>query len=133
MCSEEARRIRLILIQVEKLVSLCHHKSLSQESGDDKLQWLIALENVKLFHLNLWKDLKAVGSSVPSSANGAETPDPYIQSVKDVEREYKKLTMEYYHKPEVWSTNFIGLSQTYQRPTGLKMNLLFWLILPSPS
>lgn len=73
-------------------------------SGDDKAQWLIALGNVKFFYTNLYKDLKAVASSLRSSVNDAETPNPQFRSIEDVKLEYEKLTMEYYQKPGVWST-----------------------------
>lgn len=98
MCSEEARRIRPILKQVEQLLSLCRH---NQEMGDDNVRWSIAQENLSYFHVNLCRDLMA---ATPSPLNDADFPEPRIRSIKDVQLEYENLTMEYYQKPGVRST-----------------------------
>lgn len=104
MCLEEVQRISPIIKQVGKLMDICCEKFLSAQSMDEEVEWLIALENVKLFFANLGSDLEAVAPFSSSSADDAKTFQPQIRSIEDVKLEYTRLTMKYYQKPGLWNT-----------------------------
>lgn len=85
-------------------MDICCEKFLSAQSMDEEVEWLIALENVKLFFANLGNDLEAVAPFSSSSADDAKTLQPQIRSIEDVKLEYTRLTMKYYQQPGLWNT-----------------------------
>lgn len=97
-------------------MGICYRARSTAQHEDEKVEWWIALQNVKLFHHILRNDLDVVARSLLSRANDAETPQRQVQSIEDVKLEYTRLTMKYYQQPEVWNRENIPLNWSWIVP-----------------